>query len=165
MQLVSQYPETALNPCYRICSSLVEPLRLHRLFAKGEERQRLDDMLVKVGLNPEILRRFPHEMSGGQVQRVAIVRALLTSPQFLVLDEPTAMLDVSVQAQVMGSLRRIQRENKIAMLLITHNLNLAKAVSDRIVVMHAGRIVEEGTTRDMVDSPKKEFTRRFFREF
>jgi peptide/nickel transport system ATP-binding protein len=165
MQLISQHPETALNPCYRIFSSLVEPLRLHRVCTRGEERQRIDDLLAKVGLNPEILRRFPHEVSGGQIQRVAIARALLTSPRFLVMDEPTAMLDVSVQAQVMGSLYRIQRENNIAILLITHDLNLAKAVSDRIMVMHAGRIVEEGLTHDMVDSPKKEFTRRFFREF
>jgi len=165
MQLVCQHPDTALNPRYRLYRSIAEPLRLHRVCARAEEPERVEQMLNRVGLHREVLSRYPHEVSGGQVQRAVVARALTLSPRFLLLDEPTSMLDVSVQAQVVRLFLQLQRELALSYLFITHDLDLAAAVSHRVLVMSQGRIVESGPTREVLENPREPFTRSLVEAF
>ena len=116
-------------------------------------------LLRQVGLQPDFAERYPHEMSGGQRQRAAIARALVTDPELIVLDEPVSALDVSVRAAILDLLAELQRQRAVAYLFITHDLSLLRAVTDRAMVMQAGRIVEEGKTEDILDRPQHAYTR------
>ncbi len=142
MQVVFQDPYASLNPRWTIKDIVGEPLLVNRL-ARGEElRKRVLDLLMKVGLSEDHMNRFPHEFSGGQRQRIGVARALALNPKFIVLDEPTSSLDVSVQAQTLNLLKDLQKELKLTYLFISHNLSVIKHVSDRIAVMYLGKVVE-----------------------
>lgn len=165
MQLISQHPDCALDPRFKIISSLKEPLLLHRLCGPGQVTEKVISILKQVGLSEEILNRYPHQVSGGQIQRALIARALLLDPRFLVLDEPTSMLDVSVQAQVLGLLKTLQQEKGLGYLFITHDLDVAVAFSDSLMIMNQGKVIEQGPTRQVVESPKQAYTQAFIKAF
>jgi len=143
MQFVFQDPYSSLDPRYTIQAALLEPLQVQGLApVAAAARQRVDELMAMVGLNPALAQSLPHQLSGGQKQRVGIARALALQPQLLVLDEPTASLDVSIQAQIVGLLEGLQRELGLTYLFISHDLGLVRYFCHRIVVMYLGRVVE-----------------------
>ena len=127
--------------------------------SREEKSERIRGLLSRVGLREDALRRYPHEVSGGQRQRIAIARALAPEPKLIICDEPTSALDVSVQAQILNLLGRIQRETGIAYLLITHNFGVVEYIADRVAVMRSGKIVEEGPLEDVLPHPASAYTR------
>ncbi|SFI27013.1 peptide/nickel transport system ATP-binding protein [Tindallia magadiensis] len=153
IQMVFQHPDTALNPKKKILESLKEPFRLHRILPEREAVQKIRESLAFFGLTEDILFRYPHQVSGGQIQRVALLRALSLQPELLVLDEPTSMLDVSVQAQMIQLLQKIQQEFSLSMLFISHDIHLIKAISDQVLIMKEGRILEQGSTESIFSNP------------
>jgi peptide/nickel transport system ATP-binding protein len=160
VSMIFQDPRAGINPLRRIGDYLTEPLRLTGKVGSAGARARAVELLGAVGLpDPDRhLRQHPHELSGGMLQRVMIAGALMGSPRLLLCDEPTTALDVTTQAEIMGILRRLQREQGMGMLFITHDLDLAAEVCDRVYVMYAGRIVERATTRQLFESPRHPYT-------
>ena len=148
----------ALNPVQRIGDQLAEAIVIHKLSAPKEAMVRAGDLLEKVGLPPRRLRDYPHELSGGQKQRVMIAMALTCSPSLIIADEPTTALDVMVQAQVLSLLNQLQHEMGLAMLFITHDLSVLVEVCDRLAIMYAGRIVEEGPSGPVFGKPAHPYT-------
>ncbi|TWH45548.1 ABC transporter ATP-binding protein [Sporomusa sp. KB1] len=165
MQILFQNPETSLNPRFTIAESMAEPYRLHGQSRQKDIAEQIELWLQFVGLSTELLARRPHQLSGGQLQRVCIARALSLQPKFLVLDEPTSMLDVSVQAQIIEVLRLAQRKSEIAYLFISHDLDLIKACSDEIAIMFQGRIIEQQSTEDLYRRPGEEYTKKLLDAF
>ncbi|SDF31863.1 ABC transporter ATP-binding protein [Sporomusa acidovorans] len=165
MQILFQNPETSLNPRLSIGASLAEPYRLHGICDKEHIAGQIEMWLQFVGLDTGILSRQPYQLSGGQLQRICIARALLLQPGFLVLDEPTSMLDVSVQAQVIEVLKNAQKTYGIAYLFISHDLDLIKACSDEIAVMHRGRIIEQQPAAALYSQPREEYTKKLLAAF
>lgn len=161
LSMVFQDPQSSLNPTMRIERQIAEALRLHTGASRRQGRRRALELLRTVGFsNAEaVLRSFPHELSGGMRQRVAIAMALACVPSLLMADEPTSALDATVQAQVIGLLKRIQAEFDLAVLFVTHDLQLVSHVADRVIVMYAGRIVESGPVSQVVASPQHAYTR------
>jgi peptide/nickel transport system ATP-binding protein/oligopeptide transport system ATP-binding protein len=159
MQLVFQNPFTALDPRMKVLDLVSEPLVTHTSLSKTERRQRVAELLDEVGLNADYLDRFPHQISGGQAQRVSLARALALKPRFLVLDEPTSALDVSVQAQIVNLLLDLQQKHGLTYLFISHDLELIQHISDRIAVMYLGEIVEIGTADAIFDHPAHPYTK------
>ncbi|KNZ40742.1 ABC transporter ATP-binding protein [Acetobacterium bakii] len=161
IQVMFQNPESALNPRIRIYDSIAEIMRIHKIHKKNtaDEKRKVKELIEIVGLQEEHLIRYPGELSGGQVQRAVLARVLSVDPKFIVADEPTSMLDVSVQAQILKILKDAQKEYQFACLFISHNIGVVKAVSDRIAVMNEGVILEEGETNIIVDFPKTEFAK------
>ena len=158
MQIVFQDPSSSLNPRMLIKDIVGEPLTVHGL-AKGlEKRERVINLLERVGLSEDHLFRYPHEFSGGQRQRIAIARALATNPDFVILDEPTSALDVSVQAQILNLLQELQRDFGLTYLFITHHLLVVEYISHRIAVMYLGRIVELANTKELFENPLHPYT-------
>jgi len=155
MQLIPQHPDEAMDPRWKIFDSIAEPLKIHGI----DDFDRVYELIDMVGLKEEHLDRFPHELSGGELQRAAIARALALNPKFVVCDEPTSMLDVSVQAQILRLLMDLQRKLGIAYLFITHDLEVAEFMADRIAVMYAGQIVEEGYAEKVLGGPVHPYTR------
>lgn len=159
LQVVFQNPNSSLDPRERVGDILSEPFKAFPdEFKESYRRERIEQMLVTVGLPPDSLRRFPHEFSGGQRQRIAIARALMLEPEFLVLDEPTSALDSSVQAQILNLLKRIQDTRGISYLFITHNVNVINYMSDKIIVMYCGKFVEFGPTDEVLEKPLHPYT-------
>ena len=160
MQLVFQDPVSSLNPRNSVLEAVSHPLRTH-----GEVRSAAQalgpvvELLQTVGLPPAIADRFPHELSGGQAQRVCIARAIALRPKLIVADEPTSALDVSVQAQILNLLKRLQQELGMAYLFISHDLRVVSHLSERVAVMYAGEIVETGATREVFTEPRHPYTR------
>ena len=149
MGIVFQDPKSSLNPRMTIYNILKRPLEIHGLGSSKEEKLNMVlEILEKVGLGEEHLNRYPHELSGGQQQRVSIARAIITKPDFVALDEPTSALDISVQAQILNLLVKLQREFKLTYLFITHNLMVMQYVSDRVGIMYLGKVVEVLNTRE-----------------
>jgi oligopeptide/dipeptide ABC transporter ATP-binding protein len=134
------------------------PLRLHGICSRAQVGQEVVALLRRVGLGPEHARRYPHELSGGQLQRVAVARAISVHPRVIVADEPVSKLDVSVRAQVLNLLKRMNRETGISVVFITHDLGVARFICDRIAVMYFGRIVEVGATEQVFDDPRHPYT-------
>jgi oligopeptide/dipeptide ABC transporter ATP-binding protein len=160
IQLVFQDPAGSLNPQMRIASIVAEPLVVHEPgLSTGQRTQRVTAMLEKTGLGPKFLRRYPHELSGGQAQRVAIARALILEPKVLVCDEAVAALDGTVREQVLALLRRVQEETGLAIIFITHDLAVVRAVSHRVAVMYLGSLVEMASNEDLFASPQHPYTR------
>jgi peptide/nickel transport system ATP-binding protein len=158
VNMVFQDPYSSLDPRMKVLDIIKEPM-IATNYLKGEEaNKRVMELLEIVGLPRNFAYRYPHELSGGQRQRVAIARAISTNPKFIVLDEPTSALDVSTQAQILNMLRRLKKEMKISMLLITHNIAVASYLSDKIYVMYAGRIVEKGSKEQIMKNPKHPYT-------
>ena len=160
MQIVFQDPYAALNPRMRVREILAEPFAIHNERPVEGLAARLAEMLRRVGMEESALERFPHEFSGGQRQRINIARALALRPEFLVLDEPVSALDVSVGAQVVNLLRRLQREYGLTYLFISHSMPLVRYLCDRVAVMQRGRLVELGDCEQVCDAPREEYTRR-----
>jgi len=158
-QIVSQHPDSALNPRWTVADSILEPFRIHSRMTQGRDlRQELERLIGLVGLEPEQAARYPHQLSGGELQRAVIARAISLDPSFIVCDEPTSMLDVSIQASIIRLLQDRQKEIGCGCLFITHDLELAKIMGDRVAVMLGGRIVEEG--EDILKDPAHPFTQR-----
>jgi len=158
MQIIFQDPYASLSPRRQIRQIIAEPLLLHRLAPKSDIEGRVAGLLGDVGLEPYFMYRYPHEMSGGQRQRIAIARALSLDPQFIVADEPVSALDVSVRAQILNILLELQRKKRIALLFISHDLAVVERIADRIAVMYAGKIVEEGDASQLMTSPLHPYT-------
>jgi oligopeptide/dipeptide ABC transporter ATP-binding protein len=157
--MIFQEPMTSLNPVLTVGQQLVESMRVHGMPLEQAKR-RAKDLLARVELSDpaQILRQYPHELSGGMRQRVMIAIALSNDPQLLIADEPTTALDVTVQAQILALIRRLQRETGMAVLLITHDLGIVAEMADHVAVMYAGQIVETATTRDLFRDPKHPYT-------
>lgn len=161
IQIIFQDPYASLNPKLSIGQSIMEPLQVHQLYRNDTERkQKVMDLLAKVGLKPEHFNRYPHEFSGGQRQRVVIARALALEPKFIVCDESVSALDVSVQAQVLNLIRDLQHEFGLTYIFISHDLAVVKHISDRILVMNKGKIEEEGFPEQIFHAPKAVYTRK-----
>jgi ABC-type glutathione transport system ATPase component len=158
VQMVFQDPNDSLDPRYTVERSIAEPLAAAGI-AGAERRRRVTEALDQVGLPRDAGDRLPHEMSGGQRQRVAIARAMATRPEFIVLDEPTSALDVSVQAQVLNLLVQIQQDTGVTYLFISHNLSVVHHLAHRVVVMEAGKVVEEGPGEQIMSEPRHPYTR------
>lgn len=158
MQMIFQDPFSSLNPRMRVGEILSEPFIIHKLAPKGEIRDRVAQLLVKVGLTADHEQRYPHEFSGGQRQRVGIARALAVQPDLIIADEPVSALDLSVQAQILNLLQEIQRESNLSYLFIAHDLSVIEHVSDRIAVMYLGRIVELATADELYNRPQHPYT-------
>jgi oligopeptide/dipeptide ABC transporter ATP-binding protein len=158
MQIVFQDPVSSFDPRMTVCSVITEPLEAQRISSGRAARQRAGELLELVGLSAGDLDRYPHQFSGGQAQRIGIARALATDPRLLVCDEAVSALDVSVQAQVLNLLRRLQRELGLSYLFIAHDLNVVRYVSDRVCVMYLGRIVEQGPAEALLADPRHPYT-------
>lgn len=161
MQVIFQDPYSSLNARMTIREALTEGMGIHRIGANAREReQRAGQLLERVGLPAAALDRYPHEFSGGQRQRIAIARALSVEPEFIVCDEPTSALDVSVQSQVLNLLRRLQDQEGLTYLFVTHNLAVVEYMADEVCVMEKGLIVERGSVEEIFDHPREAYTRR-----
>jgi len=160
MQMIFQDPMASLNPRMRVIDIIAEGLDVHKLYATEEERlEKINRLLELVGLSPDHAFRYPHEFSGGQRQRIGIARALITNPDFIIADEPISALDVSIQAQVVNLLNDLKADFGLTYLFIAHDLSMVHYISDRIAVMHLGRLVELGSSEDINYRPIHPYTR------
>jgi oligopeptide/dipeptide ABC transporter ATP-binding protein len=159
MQIVFQDPYGSLNPRLTVGQALDEALLVHGVKERDERHERVGSMLQRVGLSADHARRFPHEFSGGQRQRVGIARALILNPELVIADEPVSALDLSVQAQILNLLQELQEEMNLGYLFIAHDLSVVQHMSHRVAVMYAGRIVEEGSTEEVLRAPLHPYTR------
>ena len=159
MQIIFQDPYASLNPRLSILSIVSEPLKIHGIGNKKEQAERVGDLLKKVGLDPNYMRRYPHEFSGGQRQRIGIARALALNPKLIICDEPVSALDVSVQAQVVNLLQDLQAEFGLTYLFISHGLAVVEHISNRVAVMYLGKIVEIAEGRELYDNPLHPYTK------
>jgi ABC-type glutathione transport system ATPase component len=160
IQMVFQDPYAALNPRMSIRQIVAEPFAIQGGFSREEVRTRLDELMVDVGLTPDVLSRYPHEFSGGQRQRINIARALALKPEFLALDEPVSALDVSVGAQVINLLKDLQQTHGLTYLFISHSMPLVRYLADRVAVMEGGRLVELGEAIQVCEQPLEAYTQR-----
>jgi peptide/nickel transport system ATP-binding protein/oligopeptide transport system ATP-binding protein len=160
IQYIFQDPFGSLNPRMKIGAIIGEALEIHfRELSASERTDRIAALLRRVGLKPEMMNRFPHEFSGGQRQRIGIARALAVEPEFLICDEPVSALDMSVQAQIVNLLQDLQDELRLALLFIAHDLAVVEHISDSVLVLHRGKIVESGPAREVLENPRDAYTR------
>ena len=159
IQIIFQDPLESLNQRHTVGMIIEEPFIIHNVGSKQERKVWVGELLEKVGLSKEAINRYPHEFSGGQRQRIGIARAIALKPKLLICDESVSALDVSVQAQILNLLLKLQQEMNLAMIFISHDLSVVRHVSDRVAVMFFGKIVEEGTVSEIFESPKAEYTK------
>jgi peptide/nickel transport system ATP-binding protein len=163
-QMIYQDPVAALNPRTRIGDAIAEPLKFHKIGSKEGQKESALKMMSRVGFEPpeEFFSRFPHELSGGQRQRVVIARALVMNPKFVVADEPVAMLDVSIRAQILKLLLDLKKEMNLTLLLITHDIAIAKYFADHVGIMYLGLVVESAERQEMFRNPMHPYTKALF---
>ncbi len=160
MQMIFQDPMACLNPRRKVMDIIAEGLDIHKSYSSLEERtQQVYNILELVGLSKEYASRYPHQFSGGQRQRIGIARALIMNPDLIIADEAISALDVSIQAQVVNLMKKIQKETNIAYLFIAHDLSMVRYISDRIGVLHLGHLVETGTAKDIFENPLHPYTK------
>ena len=159
ISLVPQSAMNSLNPVYRVGDQVIEAIRAHRSVSRSEARERVEFLFDVVGLQPELMRSYPHEFSGGMRQRAMIAMALACDPDILIADEPTTALDVMVQAQILDLLRTLQSEMNMSVLLISHDLGIVAETCDRVFVMYAGRIVEQASVVELFRNPLHPYTK------
>jgi oligopeptide/dipeptide ABC transporter ATP-binding protein len=158
VQMIFQDPFASLNPRFTIGSLISEPMHIYRLGSNKEIHDRTAELLRVVGLRPEYIDRYPHEFSGGQRQRIAVARALSINPEFVIADEPVSALDVSIRAQVLNLLQRLQQQFNLTYLFVSHDLSVVRHVADRIAVMYLGKIVELSDRDELYAAPKHPYT-------
>jgi oligopeptide/dipeptide ABC transporter ATP-binding protein len=158
MQIIFQDPNASLNPRMKIENIIAEPLVIHGIGNKKDRRERVASLLSKVGLDPDYMKRYSHEFSGGQLQRIGVARALALNPKLIIADEPVSALDVSVQAQVVNLLQDLQKEFGLTYLFISHGLAVVEHISTRVAVMYLGRIVEIADAKELYLNPKHPYT-------
>ena len=159
MQMIFQDPFASLNPRHTVGTIIEASYLIHKIKPAGGTKKTIQELLEKVGLNPEHINRFPHEFSGGQRQRIGIARALALSPKLIVADEPVSALDVSIQAQVVNLLSDLQKELGLSYLFIAHDLSVVKHISIKVIVMYLGKIMETSNTAELFSSPKHPYTK------
>ena len=161
VQIIFQNPETALDPRMKIEKCILEAIRNYDLAPRRSEKERqlLEELISMVGLQKEHLSRYCWELSGGQIQRAVLARVIALEPELLIADEPTSMLDVSVQAQILSLIKDLQKRLDFAMLFISHDLDVVRAVSDRVIVIRHGVLIEEGPTEEVYEHPQQPYTR------
>lgn len=159
VQMIFQDPFASLNPRYTIGSLIAEPMYIYKVASSAEIRERTTELLRVVGLRPEYIDRYPHEFSGGQRQRIAVARALSINPEFIIADEPVSALDVSIRAQVLNLLQRLQQQFNLTYLFVSHDLSVVRHVADRIAVMYLGKIVELADRDELYAAPKHPYTK------
>lgn len=164
IQMIFQDPYASLNPRLRVMDIVGEAPVVHGMVPASEQKRYVEDMLVRVGMDPTVLRRFPHQFSGGQRARIGIARALAVKPEFLVCDESVAALDVSIQAQVLNLFMRLRQDLNLTYLFISHDLGVVKHISDRVVIMYLGRVVESAPAEDVFASPNHPYTQALLAE-
>jgi peptide/nickel transport system ATP-binding protein len=160
MQMIFQDPYASLNPRKRVGQIIGDPMKLQGVASGSEVRTRVQELLERVGLSSEHYNRFPHEFSGGQRQRIGIARALALKPKLVICDEPVSALDVSIQAQIINLLDDLQDEFGLAYLFVAHDIGVVRHISDRIAVMHDGKIVEQGSADQVCEHPKDDYTKK-----
>jgi peptide/nickel transport system ATP-binding protein len=158
MQMIFQDPFSSLNPRMTLLDLVGEPLLVHGMKSRREREDRVADLLRRVGLRPEYMRRYPHAFSGGERQRIGIARALALNPRLVVADEPVSALDVSVQAQILNLLQDLQGEFRLTYLFVAHDLSVVRHISDRVAVMYVGQMVELAKTERIFTAPKHPYT-------
>jgi len=159
MQMIFQDPYSSLNPRHTVGQIVGSGFEIHNISPEGGAKAAVAELLERVGLNPEHINRFPHEFSGGQRQRIGIARALALKPQLIVADEPVSALDVSIQAQVVNLLDDLQREFNLSYLFVAHDLSVVQHISDRVVAMYLGKVMEEAPTAELFAHPRHPYTR------
>jgi oligopeptide transport system ATP-binding protein len=159
VQMIFQDPYASLNPRYTIGSLIAEPMHIYKVASSAEIHERTTELLRVVGLRPEYIDRYPHEFSGGQRQRIAVARALSINPEFIIADEPVSALDVSIRAQVLNLLQRLQKQFNLTYLFVSHDLSVVRHVADRIAVMYLGKIVELSDRDELYAAPKHPYTK------
>lgn len=160
VQIIFQNPQQAFNPRMKLYDTIAEPLRLYGLAdSRQEERQIVSHYMERMGLSEDILVRYPHEISGGQAQRIAIMRIIMLNPRIMIADEPTTMLDVSVQAQILTMMNQIMQKSKTALLFVSHDLDVIRSMCDTIMVMKEGKILEINSVEKIFEHPRDEYTR------
>ena len=160
MQIVFQHPQSSLHPKRKMVDLIKEPLRLHALVENSWEDEAVEEILLRVGLNADILDRYPTEVSGGEIQRIVIARVMVLQPRFMVLDEPTSMLDVSVQANLLHLIMELQKKTNMSYMFISHDMRIIQKLCDRMAVMEQGRIIEQGPVSEVIASPRHPCTKR-----
>ncbi len=158
IQMIFQHSSASLNPRFTVEDTLNEPFIIHGLAQGSKRAQRLMELLIQVGLSEDYLKRLPHELSGGQKQRIAIARALAVTPRLLICDEPFSALDVSVQAQIINLLARLQREQQLSYLVISHDLSILRYLSHRLAIMYLGELIEWGPSTSVYEAPLHPYT-------
>ena len=159
-QYIFQNPYSSLNPRIKIGKSIEEPLIIHKIGTSKERKKKVYETLEECGLNAEYYNRYPHELSGGQCQRAAIARALVLKPKFLIADEPTSSLDVSIQAQILNLLKKLHEKFMLTMLFISHDLSVIRFIADKIVVMQGGKIIEINDTESFFENPVHTYSKK-----
>ncbi len=159
MQMIFQDPYASLNPRFTVGEMIAEPMEIYRMYGRKERMERVRELMEVVGLKPDHIQRYPHEFSGGQRQRIGIARTLALNPEFIVCDEPFSALDVSIQAQIINLLEKIQDEQKISYIVVAHNLNAVRHISHNIGVMYLGRLVEIGPAAKIYSEPLHPYTK------